>query len=822
VLDAPLSGTPDDAGSALASLRANIAFERLLAEISARFLKLPVAEIDAAIVDSLRRIVAIVGADRAQLIDMSPTGDEARVTHSWAAPGVPVARLQGLRDRYPWILQQWRNGHAVATPHVADLPPLAAIDQASFQRAGVQSHLSVPLLVAGRISGVLALGCLRRQHDWPDTLVERMRVLADVFANALAHKRTRQALVTALRLERMASSILASLLRAPRAEQGSVVEAGLHDVAQAFHADRASLWLRMGEDGAFTRTHRWLSAAVTVPQNPGHSLSLPWVEARLDRGSVVRFSQAGDLPPAAAHDIDRLRSLDIRAAVVIPLRVSGSVVGALSLGSANEGHPWPPVLLKRTRLLGEVFASFLASQEAERREREAQAQAAHAARVGSMGVFSASLVHELTQPLAASLANAETAADLLAMPASDGAELRAVVTDIVADTRRAGELVQKLRRFLRHGETERVEIDMVGLLADVRRFVEGEAAAKGITLAHEVAGPMPGLVGDRVQIQQVVLNLLLNAFDAVAACAPGARRVTLLARPAAGGIAIEVADGGAGIDAATRDRIFQPFFTTKSGGMGLGLSISQTIVASHGGTISVRSDPGQGATFRVELPSRPSLPARAVEREEVPAGRADRVFVVDDDEAMCRAIERQLQAGGHRVETFESALDFLERAPRTDVACIVSDVRMPGMTGLDLQATLARAQRDWPIVFVSGHADIATSVQAMKAGAVAFLQKPFSKIELLAAVADALTRSRDRDQGRRQQATLLTCHRSLTPREREVFELVVDGLLNKVIADRLGISERTVKIHRGRVMEKMGADSVADLVRMAGRLASMA
>jgi FixJ family two-component response regulator len=256
--------------------------------------------------------------------------------------------------------------------------------------------------------------------------------------------------------------------------------------------------------------------------------------------------------------------------------------------------------------------------------------------------------------------------------------------------------------------------------------------------------------------------------------------------------------------------------------MGLGLSISQTIVASHGGTISVRSQPGQGATFRVELPARPSWPARAVERAEVPAGRADRVFVVDDDEAMCRAIERQLQAGGHRVETFESALDFLERAPRADVACIVSDVRMPGMTGLDLQATLARAQRDWPIVFVSGHADIATSVQAMKAGAVAFLQKPFAKIELLAAVADALKRSHDRDQGRRQQATLRTCHRSLTPREREVFELVVDGLLNKVIADRLGISERTVKIHRGRVMEKMGADSVADLVRMAGRLGSVA
>ena len=419
MLGTAVSGTPDTADPAWASLHANLAFERLLAEISARFLKLPIAAIDAAIVDSLRRIVAIVGADRAQLIDMSPTSDEARVTHSWAAPGVPVARLQGLRDRYPWILQQWRNGHAVATPRVADLPPQAAIDQASFQRAGVQSHLSVPLLVAGRISGVLALGCLRRHHDWPDALVERMRVLADIFANALAHKRTRQALGTAVRFERMASSILASLLRAPRAEQGSVVEAGLHKVAQAFHADRASLWLRMGEDGAFTRTHRWLSEAVTVAQHPGRGLSLPWVKAQLDRGSVVCFSHAGDLPPAAAHDIESLCSLGIRAAVVIPLRVSGSVVGALSLDSANEGHPWPPVLLKRARLLGEVFASVLARQDAERREREAQAQAAHAARVGSMGVFAASLVHELTQPLAASLANAETAADLLAMPAPD-------------------------------------------------------------------------------------------------------------------------------------------------------------------------------------------------------------------------------------------------------------------------------------------------------------------------------------------------------------------------------------------------------------------
>jgi FixJ family two-component response regulator len=194
------------------------------------------------------------------------------------------------------------------------------------------------------------------------------------------------------------------------------------------------------------------------------------------------------------------------------------------------------------------------------------------------------------------------------------------------------------------------------------------------------------------------------------------------------------------------------------------------------------------------------------------------VFVVDDDEPMRKSLQNLIGSVGLRVEAFASAPEFL-RSKLTDVpGCLVLDVRLPGLSGLDLQKRMVEAGIEIPIIFITGHGDIPMTVQAMKAGAVEFLTKPFRDQDLLDAIQQALDRDRAARKHRTQINELHNRLDSLTPREREVMGLVVAGLLNKQIAGELGTSETTIKIHRHQVMEKMGAGSLAELVRMADRL----
>jgi FixJ family two-component response regulator len=194
------------------------------------------------------------------------------------------------------------------------------------------------------------------------------------------------------------------------------------------------------------------------------------------------------------------------------------------------------------------------------------------------------------------------------------------------------------------------------------------------------------------------------------------------------------------------------------------------------------------------------------------------VFVVDDDRSVRDALSSLVRALGREVETFSSALEFM-RYNRPDApACLVLDVSMPGLSGLDLQAEISRSAHPLPIIFVTGHGDVPMSVRAMKAGAAEFLQKPFSDNDLVEAIESALVADDTAREGRAQTAVLRSRYESLTVREREVMALVVNGLLNKQTADTLKIAEITVKVHRRHIMEKMQARSVAALVMMAQKL----
>ncbi len=243
------------------------------------------------------------------------------------------------------------------------------------------------------------------------------------------------------------------------------------------------------------------------------------------------------------------------------------------------------------------------SRAAELRVRKAQDELAHMNRVSAMSELAASIAHEINQPLAAILSNAQAAQRLLALTPPDLAEVRDALAAIVADDRRAGKVIQQIRAMLRKSEPNVIAQDLNELVREVARLLASAALLHGATLRIELAPGLPRACGDGVQLQQVLLNLIVNALDAVSRRPPDARLVVVQTRVAERGrLELVVTDSGEGVAAANVERLFEPFFTTKAQGLGMGLALSRTIVESHGGRLWAEHRAGEGATFRCSLP----------------------------------------------------------------------------------------------------------------------------------------------------------------------------------------------------------------------------
>ena len=573
-------------------LEERLRFEALLSELSAGLIHVPAGEIDAALASGLQQVALFLGVDRASLEEYGRGEEPVRLT--WALPGVKDLPSVMGTDQFPWSAETLRRGKAVRFSRIDELPAEAAIDRASYARAGTRSKVSLPLRAGGPMLGVLSFGSVRREYAWPDELVERLNLLSQAFASAIERKRVERSLAERLRFEKLLSSLSTAFSHLAAADFDREIQRGLHQVVEFLRVDRGSL-IEFSRDGTTARSwaiEEWMDVG-----------GFPWMTARLQRGEIISVSQLEEFPDEAAVDRQSYLAHRVKPQVAVPLLAGGTVVGGLVFSAVGAERAGSDELIQQLHLLGEVFANALSRKQTELEAQRLRQDLTHIGRVSALGELTASLAHELRQPLTAILYNAQAAERLLRADVVNLDQMREILSDIIADDKRAADVIQRLRALLTKSDPEFASLDLNEIVGEVAWLMRSDAIVRNLPLSLELAADLPSVFGDRVQLQQVVLNLVLNGLEAMREPHAGPR--TLVIRTASEGAAavrVEVQDSGPGIDAKVLDHMFEPLYTTKAEGLGMGLAIVRTIVAAHGGKLGAVNNAQCGATVHFTLP----------------------------------------------------------------------------------------------------------------------------------------------------------------------------------------------------------------------------
>jgi len=667
------------------TLDVRLRFERLLAELTTTFAHLRPWEVGPQIEQALGTALDVLGVDRAALAEFTADDRLVRFTYRRRRPGIPAMPNALELERFPWMAERLRRGEPVTFVRPEDLPEEAAIDRRSFAAVGTRSLAAVPLVVGGSVVGALRFGTTSCEREWSVEFVEQLRVLANIFGNALARRRADEALreseerfqaladdtpvsmwamdthghVTFANKEALRftgrplgrelgtgwldfvhpddrASCLAAYRNAVRAPRDFRIECRLR------RADEQYRWIviagapRFTADGTFIghvgscidvtelrEAHQAVLDSTALRSAIFGSLygrlaavdatgviiavNEAWTAAVKDCGAdPARTSIGADYLAVcrkAAGDIDARRAL---AAIedVLAGRTDHASIEYPCHGPAEER--WFDMVVEPLRRPeGGAVISHIDITARRRAEAEARAQRealAHALRLTTLGELVASLAHELSQPLTAIIATAQASRRLIHAPGGGREEVPEALDDIIDDGKRAIDVIRRLRALFRKDHAERKPVHLNELIMEVVGLVRGDASRRGVSIELALAEHLPVVPGDWVQLQQVVLNLLVNAMDAMVAVEEPRTLTIATARREPGMVELTVRDVGVGVDASRLEKIFDPFVTTKPEGLGMGLSISRSIVLAHGGRIWATPNPDRGLTVHVGLP----------------------------------------------------------------------------------------------------------------------------------------------------------------------------------------------------------------------------
>jgi PAS domain S-box-containing protein len=532
-------------------------FERLLTEISTLFINLPADKIDNEIGAAQRRICELLDIDRSALL-LTSQDDPGMLllTHTHQPPDrpPPPERLNA-NNIFPWTVQMILSGETLAISKMAELPIEAGRDRENFALYGTKSGVYVPLSVGkGRVFGVLGFAVTREERDWPKRVVQQFQLVAQIFANAIARKRAEFELVKSEKRLRSITNALPVLI--------AYVDA---DLRYRFNNEAYRVWFRVSPEEALGHTMQEVTGE-------GFFQSVrPYVERALS-GEQVRC--------AMDVEIAGRRLLSVEAIYVPDVDEQSNVRGLYIL-------------------VIDVTERNLAQQESKRLQDELM----HAGRISTMGELAGALAHEINQPLSAIVSNAQAAKRNLDVPTPDMEEIREIQKDIVKEGTRASGIINRLRALLKKEKIELEPMDLNLVVREVVGLLDGDAVRRNIKIDLELDPLLPFVRGDRIQLQQVALNLVLNAFDAMNEQPCRKRCVKIRTCLQNSQILAAVEDNGIGLSEEGAEKVFQPFYTTKAEGLGMGLSICRSIIARHQGHIWAKNNPDAGTTLYFSLPA---------------------------------------------------------------------------------------------------------------------------------------------------------------------------------------------------------------------------
>ena len=539
------------------ALRLRLRFEGLLSRLSSALVQHPSNQMSRAFDAWLGRIGGVLGVDSLTLFG-SDGSAKATPLYAWTDPrmdGIPEAAIV---DQLLWAQHSLQAKETVLVGDDQDI-------HANLQDASslLTTGASVPLIGEGQVLGALTFGSVG-ELELSNDLLANVRLVGEVLAGALRRRLSESALRES---EVMKSAILQSL------SSGVAV------------IDRSGRVLQVNDRWkTFARTNEWMDG------HAGGNL-LERCRAAFADGNQL----AGDLVGGVAAVLDGSRKwFTIEHRTDAGLDADWSSITAVPLNRPEGG-----AVLTRA----DITELRRAEMEAQRSRQEL----AHVSRVSTVGEMTASLAHQLNQPLTAIMANAQAGRRMLDGPEPDVAEIREILYDIVKDDRRASDVIQRLRGLLRKGELEMAHLNLAAAIKEVVELMASEAIIRNIAISLEFADEPMVVRGDRVQLQQVILNLLHNAMDAMTDQRERGRRIVVECRPIEDQptLLVRVRDSGPGLRVGTEEVIFEPFYTTKRDGMGMGLSIVRSIVEAHDGSIRAVREPAHGAVFELRLPREP-------------------------------------------------------------------------------------------------------------------------------------------------------------------------------------------------------------------------